>query len=266
MNRFKRLFNNKISTIGMIHLRALPGTPKYDGSLQKIIDTALKETEIYLKHNIDGLLIENMHDIPYVQSKRFKPETVAVMTRITTEIKKIIGQNMPCGIQVLACGNKEALAIAKACHLSFVRVEGFVFSHVADEGFTDACAGDILRYRKEIDAENVLIFSDIKKKHSSHSITSDVSLIETAKAAEFFLSDGVILTGTSTGAPADKIELDHLKDNLKIPVLIGSGITDANFHEYKRADGVIVGSYYKKDGLWFNEIDEERLKRFCLSL
>lgn len=66
---------------------------------------------------------------------------------------------------MLACGNKEALAIANACNLDFVRTEGFVFSHIADEGFTNAMAGELLRYRRNIDAENVLIFTDIKKKH-----------------------------------------------------------------------------------------------------
>lgn len=36
---------------------------------------------------------------------------------------------------------------------------------MADEGFLNACAGDLLRYRKQIGAEHVQIFTDIKKKH-----------------------------------------------------------------------------------------------------
>lgn len=98
-------------------------------------------------------------------------------------------------LQILACGNTQALAVAKAANLDFIRVEGYVFGHVADEGYTNACAGEVQRYRRNIDAQNVLVFTDIKKKHSSHSITADVSLLETAKAAEFFMTDGVILTG-----------------------------------------------------------------------
>lgn len=43
--------------------------------------------------------------------------------------------------------------------------------------------------------------------HSSHALTSDVSIEETARAAEFFLSDGLIVTGAATGAPADPREL-----------------------------------------------------------
>jgi predicted TIM-barrel enzyme len=67
--------------------------------------------------------------------------------------------------EVLAGGNKEALSVAQASGLQFVRAEGFVFSHIADEGFTDATAGPLLRYRASIRADNILIFTDIKKKH-----------------------------------------------------------------------------------------------------
>lgn len=42
---------------------------------------------------------------------------------------------------------------------------------------------------------------------SSHAITADIDIVETAKAAEFFLSDGLIITGATTGDPADVKEL-----------------------------------------------------------
>lgn len=136
-----------------------------------------------------------MHDIPYVQNENIGPEVIASMARVSQEIKQILPTTIPCGLQVLASANCQAIAIAKATNLQFIRAEGFVFSHIADEGFTDACAGHLLRYRKQIDAENILIFTDLKKKHSSHAITNDVSLLETVHAAEFFLTDGIILTG-----------------------------------------------------------------------
>lgn len=141
----------------------------------------------------DAVLVENMHDLPYVQSNNFGPEIVAAMTRLCREVKSVL--HVPCGLQVLAGGNCEALAIAKVCDYQFIRAEGFVYSHIADEGFTNATAGTLLRYRKQIDANSIAIFTDLKKKHCSHAITSDVSLLETAQAAEFFLTDGIILTG-----------------------------------------------------------------------
>lgn len=78
-------------------------------------------------------------------------------------MKKTTG--LPCGVQILAAANKEALAVALASGLQFIRVEGFVFAHVADEGLMNSCAGELLRYRKNIGAEHILVFTDIKKKH-----------------------------------------------------------------------------------------------------
>jgi len=117
-------------------------------------------------------------------------------------------------------------------------------------------------YRKNINAEHISIFTDIKKKHSAHQITSDVPIGETASAASFFLSDGLIVTGSSTGAQANPDDLHEvLKATPELPVLIGSGITPGNAHKFKKAHGFIVGSYLKRDGHWNNELDDERLQK-----
>lgn len=149
MQRFNRLFKANCNVIGMIHVGALPGTPNYMGSLSEITENACKEAEIYKKCEVDGVLIENMHDVPYVQPRDMEPETVSLLSCISLQIRNILPPNVPCGVQVLAGGNKEALAISLAAGLQFIRAEGFVFSHIADEGFTDACAGTLLRYRKK---------------------------------------------------------------------------------------------------------------------
>ncbi|GLH16983.1 uncharacterized protein GBIM_21681, partial [Gryllus bimaculatus] len=90
----------------------------------------------------------------------------------------------------------------------------------------------------------------------------DVSIEETVKAAEFFLSDGVILTGTSTGNPASITELHKAKLHAKGPVIIGSGITSENLHDYIAADALIVGSYFKRNGNWEEELDFNKVKLF----
>ncbi|PSN37376.1 Uncharacterized protein F13E9.13 [Blattella germanica] len=208
MLRFHKVFGGKkCNVIGMVHIGALPGTPCYGGSIQRLLDNACKEAEIYRDCCIEGVILENMHDIPYVQPKDMGPEITSFMTRICTEVRKILPSSIPCGVQVLAGANQEALAVAQASGLQFIRAEGFVFGHVADEGYTDATAGTLLRYRSNIKADDILVLTDIKKKHSAHAITADVSLQETAKAAEFFMSDGVIITGAATGDPADASHL-----------------------------------------------------------
>ncbi len=126
----------------------------------------------------------------------------------------------------------------------------------------DSDAGELLRYRKQINAEKILIFTDIKKKHSSHAITSDVSIVDTGIAAEFFWSDGLIVTGKTTGSSTEPDDLTKVKESVKLPVLAGSGITESNISDYfPLADGFIVGSWLKKEGIWTNGPDPERIKK-----
>lgn len=243
--------------IGMVHVLPLPGTPDYQKNDELILNRALEEASVYKAAGIDGLIIENMHDLPYLK-RNVGPEITSFMTLIAHEIKK--RTRMPCGIQILAGANQASLAVAKAAKLDFIRAEGFVFGHVADEGFMEADAGALLRYRKQIEANNIPIFTDIKKKHSAHSITADVDLFETAKAAAFFKSDALIITGKTTGAAANVDAIKKLKFTSTLPLLVGSGITLENIAQYfPVCDGLIVGSWFKEDGLWSNRLDEQRV-------
>jgi predicted TIM-barrel enzyme len=85
-----------------------------------------------------------------------------------------------------------------------------------------------------------------------------VDLADTVHAAEFFLADGVIVTGTSTGRAADPAEVRAAAAAASIPTLVGSGITAENVAAYAAADGFIVGSWVKQDGLWVNPVDPRR--------
>lgn len=208
---------------------------------------------------VDAVMIENMHDAPYVL-RRVGPEIVAGMTAVGCAVKEELGR-IALGVQVLAGANCEAIAVAQACGATFVRAEGFVFAHVGDEGVHDACAAELLRYRRTVGAEGIAVLADIKKKHSAHAITADVDLAETAHAAEFFGADGLIVTGTATGRPAKPEDLRQVASATSLPVAIGSGITPENAAAYREARLLIVGSWFKREGYWENEIDPERLGR-----
>ena len=260
MQKFKSIFKKEKPIIGMVHVEALPGTPKYKLESKSIIDKALKEAQIYKNAGIDSIMIENMHDVPYLKDG-VGHEVSSLMTLIAYLIKQ--ETKLPVGIQILAGANKEALAVAKASSIDYIRAEGFVFAHTADEGIIEAQAGDLLRYRSHIDANNIAIFTDIKKKHSSHAITQDVSLLDTAKAARFFLSDGVIITGNHTGDETSVDDLKVLKDILEFPIIVGSGITQDNVSKYfPICDAMIIGSYFKNNGYWENELNYERIANF----
>ncbi len=242
---------------GMIHVGALPGTPGYEGRLSALVERAAGEARLLAEAGFDAIMIENMHDTPYLKAE-VGPEVVAMMTAVGCTVREVAPETR-LGVQVLAGANKAALAVAQACRADFVRVEGFVFAHVGDEGVHDACAGELLRYRKVIGAETVAIWADVKKKHSSHALTGDVALAETAQAAEFFLADGVIVTGSSTGLPARPEDLDVVRGAVSIPVAVGSGITPENVKDYAGADMFIVGSCLKEEGLWDSRMDPDRV-------
>jgi membrane complex biogenesis BtpA family protein len=202
-------------------------------------------------------MIENTHDRPYLKVD-VGPEIPTTMAVIGAEVRRAVA--LPLGIQVLAGANSSSVAVALACGARFVRVEGFVFAHVADEGLIEASAGALLRYRRAIGGDGIRVFADVKKKHSAHAITADLDIVEVAKAAEFFVVDGVIVTGISTGQPAEPEEVNSVGRALSVPTLVGSGITTENIRLYPDADAFIVGSSIKKEGQWSNPIEPERAR------
>ena len=148
--------------IGMIHVGALPGTPAATDTIEAIVAQAAREAAVYRACGVDAVMIENMHDVPYLKGQ-VGPEIVAAMTRVALAVKESFRGRT--GIQILAAANEEALAVAHAAGLDFIRAEGFVFAHVADEGLIESCAASLLRYRRAIGAERVAVWADIKKKH-----------------------------------------------------------------------------------------------------
>lgn len=259
MSKFAKILPLK-AIIGMIHIGALPGTPKFADDIPKIIKKALYEARVYQENGIDALMIENMHDVPYLKND-VGHEISSLMAIIAYQIKQ--QTNLPLGIQILAGANKAALSAAKNAGADFIRAEGFVFGHLADEGYIDSNAAELLRFRKNINADKIAVFTDIKKKHSSHALTQDLDIAEMAHAAKFFLSDGVIVTGMHTGDTADSKEIIKTKKSTKLPVIVGSGINYDNIVDYlPLADAFIVGSYFKKDGYWENDLDKKRIKSF----
>ncbi len=243
----------------MIHVGALPGTPRASISVDALARQAVNEARLLAECGVDSILLENMHDAPYL-NRRVGSEIVAAMTAICAAVRSAV--TIPLGVQVLAGANREAVAVAHAAACQYVRCEGFVFSHVADEGLmAEADAGPLLRYRKLIGAEGVAIIADVKKKHSAHAITADVDLAETAKAAEFFGAQGIVVTGTATGEPTRPEDVAAVKRAVGVPVFVGSGVTPENVTSVAEyADAVIVGSYLKVDGKWFNGPDRGRVE------
>jgi hypothetical protein len=228
--------------------------------VRELVALATQEARLYRAGGVDGVAIENMHDVPYLRG-RVGPEIVAAMTLLGQAVKAESG--LPAGIQVLAGANQEALAVAHAAGLDFIRAEGYAFAHVADEGFIQSSAAELLRYRKLIGAERVQVWADVKKKHSAHAITADVSLGLTAETVEFMRADAVIVTGNVTGEAPRLEDVQEARAHCRLPILLGSGVSTDNLNDFlSEADGFIVGTHFKVDGHWANTVDPRRVERF----
>jgi membrane complex biogenesis BtpA family protein len=260
MTPVTKLLARKKALVGMVHVHALPGTPRGGMAIEEIKQRAVDDAKILADAGFDALIIENMHDVPYLR-RNVGPEIVASMTAIGAAVRAAV--DLRIGVQILAGANREALAVALAIGGSFIRAEGFIFAAVADEGLLDeADAGPLLRYRKMIGADDIAILADIKKKHSSHAITADVDLAATAKAAVFCGADGLIVTGPATGEEASIEDVQRVCEAAGgAAVLVGSGVRPDNAPALlEHADALIVGSFLKREGIWSNPIDLERAR------
>lgn len=254
------LFPQPKPIIGMIHVGALPGTPASTQSMAELLALATREARLYRDAGIDGLGIENMHDLPYLRGG-VGPEIVAAMTLLGQAVKAESG--LPVGVQVLAGANQEAMAVAHAAGLDFIRAEGYAFAHVADEGLIQSSAAQLLRYRRLIGAERVQVWADAKKKHSAHAITADVSLGLTAETIEFMRADAVIITGSVTGDPPQPADIAEARAHCRLPIVLGSGVTAENLPGFfGTADAFIIGTHFKVDGHWTQTVDPQRVERF----
>jgi hypothetical protein len=243
----------------MIHLLPLPGSPRYNGDgISGAVDAALRDAKALQKGGVDGLLMENYGDLPFKPTPT-DPETVASMTAIGQEVSKQV--DLPMGVNVLRNGALAALAIAHVIRARFIRANVFAETLLTDQGVIDACAHDLMRFRKQLGASDVAIFADVRCKHAAPLGSRPVE--ESARDAAYRgMAEGLIVTGLHSGAEPDKDELHRIR--VSVPdrrILIGSGMTTRNAAKLlKEADGAIVGTYLKENGMIEKPVDETRVK------
>ncbi|MFT5142729.1 MAG: membrane complex biogenesis BtpA family protein [Rhodothermales bacterium] len=257
---FYDLFPVERPVIGVIHTGPSPGVPGFI-CVDSAVDRAFAEAEAYVEGGVDGIIIENMHDFPCVHEREMGPEIAAFMTRVARAVKRRASR-LPVGVQVLFQGNRTALAVALGAGCDFVRAEGWTYAHVSDKGLAEACAGTAVRYRHQIGADHIPIFTDVQKKHSSHSLTSDLDIGDLAFGLTLHRSDGVIVTGSHTGSAPSPDDLVTVRHATELPILIGSGLTADNIADFAPfADGFIIGSAMKENGHWDAPVSDEAVAR-----
>ncbi len=258
----KDLFHVEKPIIGMVHLLPLPGAPSYEaGGWSKLIDNAVRDAISLREGGVDGLMVENFMDRPFMKPDDVGSETVACMAVAATEARKASG--LPIGISCLANAVTQAFSIALASGARWVRANEWANAYIADEGFVEAAAPKALRHRSHLRADHISVFADVMVKHGSHFIISDRALEEQVRDIEFFQADAVIVTGSRTGAEPRTEELKKVKAVANVPVIIGSGLTPDNALRLLGAsDAGIVGTFFKREGHWWNPVELPRVRKF----
>lgn len=255
---FTSLFATPKPLIGTIHLEPLPGAPQYRGAdLADVIRRAVSDARSYEQAGIDGLIVENEGDIPFLKPEQVGPETVAALTVVTAAV--VAAVTMPVGVFCLANATIPSVAVAKATGARFIRANQWANAYVANEGIIEGAAAVTLRYRAAIHAHDVKVLADVHVKHGSHAIVGDRSIAELTHDTEAFGADALIATGQRTGDPTTVDEVSQIAEVASRPVLVGSGLNVDNAGELMTAaDGAIVGSAMKEGGVWWNPVDVER--------
>ena len=261
-NTIKTIFGLSQAIIGVVHCPPLPGSPRHRGeTFVETLKLAISDAVAFAEGGVDGLIIENHGDIPFLKPDQIGHETSASLAVIADRIGQAV--DLPLGINVLANAAIPALAVAKASGARFVRVNQWANAYVANEGLVEGEAARAMRYRAQIGAADVAIFADAHVKHGSHAIVADRSVAELVRDVEFFDADVVIATGQRTGDAATTAEIGTVRSGTALPVLAGSGVTHDNLATIlPLVDGIIVASALKHDGVWWNRVDKARVVAF----
>ncbi len=246
------------AVIGMVHLRALPGSPRWAGNMEAVVQAALEDARALADGGANALLVENYGDVPFTTG-RVDSATVAGMAVVIGEIKRAV--TLPIGVNVLKSDALSALAVAAAVGGRFVRVNVHVGAVVADQGILQSRAHDSLRYRRLLGLD-ISILADVQAKHGMP--LAPIPLEQEARdCLSRGLADGLVVSGAATGEPTPMNDLKRVRGAVPhVPLLVGSGATPETAAALLSiADGLIVGTAVKRDGILANPVDPGRVRR-----
>ncbi len=257
MNIFEELFGKPRAIVAMAHFPPLPGQPLHDSSLgvRGLVEAVRRDLEILEDSAVDGVLFCNEGDRPY--RTKAGPETVAVMAAAIAELRD--GLTKPFGVDIL-WDPTAAIALARATGARFVR-EVFTGVYGSDFGLWNTDPAESLRFRHNIGADDVRLFYNITAEFAAPLGVRDIEI--TARAAVFSsLADALCVSGVITGLGVDRELLRRVKSAVgETPVIANTGVTPETVGDMLGlADGVIVGTALKRDGITWNPIDPVRVR------
>ena len=250
--------------IGMVHLPPLPGSPRWDGSMSRVVASALADANALVEGGADAVLVENFGDAPFTPG-RVEPAAVAAMSVVAAEVRNALPRTL-LGVNVLKNDARAALAVAAAVGAEFIRVNVHAGAVLADQGIVQSDAYGTLRDRRLLGVD-VAIFADVGGKHAVP--LAPIDLEQHARdLTHRGLADGLVVSGQATGAVTPIDDLKRVRSAVPdVPLLVGSGVTPETAAELLSvADALIVGTAVKRDGDVTAPVDIERVRRLVAAV
>ena len=251
------IFSVKKPVIAMLHLSALPGDPGFDsaGGLKAVIERARYELDALQSGGVDGIMFSNEFSLPYLT--KTEPITAITMARIIGELLAEV--TVPYGVNVLWDG-RASIDLAVATGAQYVR-EIFTGVYASDFGLWNTNIGEVARHRSRVGGSDVKMFFNIVPESAKYLVDRDLkSITETTVFAT--LPDAICVSGLTAGAPTDTAALSTVKAAAgSVPVFVNTGVRAHNISDQLSiADGAIVGTYFKEDGVFENRANQGRVE------
>jgi membrane complex biogenesis BtpA family protein len=254
----EKRFGTVKPVIAMAHFPGLPGRPRHDrdGGRARLLDVVGRDLEVLQDAGVDAVLFCNEADIPYQLA--VGPEIPAAMAAVIGELRPMV--RVPFGVNIL-WDAKASLALARATGATFIR-EVLTGVYESDLGLIAPALGDVAAYRDAIGAADVALFGNITPEFSSSIGTRSVA--ERAKSASFLGLDAILISGPEAGVSFAMSDLREAKAAVpQTPVLANTGVRVECLADILAvADGVIVGTSLKVDGITWNPVDPARARQF----
>lgn len=255
----KNFMKNGKLIIGMVHFPPLPGSPEFndDSNLSKIISTVKQDLESLQDNGIDAIMFGNEGDRPYTL-KASNPSLITMAYAIGL-LKGYI--KVPFGVNYL-WDPVATVALGSVTNADFAR-EVFTGVYDSDMGLWQPNAAKALRLRSNLNNKKLKLMFNVNAEFASP--LGNRTTGEKAESAVFSsLADAICVSGVITSKAVNINDLKDTKNKVNdIPVFANTGVNIENVKDILDiADGCVIGSHLKYEGITWNKIDPDRVKKF----
>ena len=257
MSWTQEMFGVEKPIIALLHLHGLPGDPLYCGDMDMVYNQARQDLIALQEGGVDGILIANEFSLPY--QLKVDMVTVGAMGYLVGKLKDKI--KVPFGVNVVL-NPLASLELAASTGASFIR-SAFTGAYMGENGIVNTNVAETVRRKKELGLDHLKMLYKVNPESDAYITPRDTKTI--VKSIIFNCApDALCVSGASAGSETSTdviAEVHSVAGN--IPVFCNTGCNIETVQEkLSNSDGACVGTTFKVDGKFENNVDPERVVKF----